>query len=287
LPFARNMKIFKEIAEIKSFLSEIKGRGMTVGLVATMGALHKGHMSLIESSKSLNDVTITSIYVNPTQFNNPLDLQKYPRTMDQDLKMLEGVGCDVVFSPTDREMYEETPLLKFDFGHLDKVMEGAFRPGHFSGVALVVAKLFGIIEPHRAYFGQKDWQQVTIIKRMVAELKFNLEVLTVPIVRDSNGLAMSSRNLRLSSNQSAEATVLYQSMQMARKRLKSGEPVESVKKAVAALFDSRAEMKLEYFELTDSKNLTSVERVNNSTELIICIAGYAGDVRLIDNMFLD
>ena len=281
------MKIFKEIAEIKSFLSEIKGRGMTVGLVATMGALHKGHMSLIESSKSLNDVTITSIYVNPTQFNNPLDLQKYPRTMDQDLKMLEGVGCDVVFSPTDREMYEETPLLKFDFGHLDKVMEGAFRPGHFSGVALVVAKLFGITEPHRAYFGQKDWQQVTIIKRMVAELKFNLEVLTVPIVRDSNGLAMSSRNLRLSSNQSAEATVLYQSMQMARKRLKSGEPVESVKKAVAALFDSRAEMKLEYFELTDSKNLTSVERVNNSTELIICIAGYAGDVRLIDNMFLD
>ncbi len=260
---------------------------MTIGLVATMGALHRGHMALIEASKAENYVTITSIYVNPTQFNNPLDLQKYPRTVDQDLRMLELAGCDAAFCPTDGEMYEDPPLLKFDFGHLDKVMEGAFRPGHFSGVALVVAKLFGIVQPNRAYFGQKDWQQVTIIKRMVAELKFNLEVLTVPIVRDQNGLAMSSRNLRLSSHQAIQATVLYQSMVMARGRLKSGEQIDIVKTAVKVLFDQHPEMKLQYFELTDSKNLTPVQKVNNDKGLIICIAAHAGDVRLIDNMFLD
>ena len=260
---------------------------MTVGLVATMGALHRGHMSLIEASKAVNAVTITSIYVNPTQFNNPIDLQKYPRTIDEDLRMLERAECDAVFCPSDAEMYEEQPLLKFDFGHLDKVMEGSFRPGHFSGVALVVAKLFGIVQPDRAYFGQKDWQQVTIIKRMVKELKFNLEVRTVPIVRDANGLAMSSRNLRLSKIQATEATVLYRSLNMASKRLKSGESIESVKQAVQELFDTCAEMKLEYFEVTDSQNLTPVQTVNNTADLVICIAGYAGDVRLIDNMFLD
>jgi pantoate--beta-alanine ligase len=281
------MKIFKEIAEVKSYLSQIKSEGMTVGLVATMGALHKGHMSLIEASRAANDATITTIYVNPTQFNNPLDLQKYPRTLDEDLRMLEQAQCDAVFCPSDAEMYEEQPLLKFDFGHLDKIMEGAFRPGHFSGVALVVAKLFGIIEPDRAYFGQKDWQQVTIIRRMVAELKFNLEVRTVPIVRDANGLAMSSRNLRLSKNQTTEAAVLFQAMNMAGSRLKNGESIDGVRQEVQKLFDQSPEMKLEYFEVTDSKNLTPVQGVITTAGLIICIAGYAGDVRLIDNMFLD
>ncbi len=281
------MKIFKEIAELKSFLGQIKSDGRTIGLVPTMGALHKGHISLIEASKKENSVTVTTIYVNPTQFNNPSDLQKYPRTLERDLEMLEKAGCDVVFCPGDAEMYEEKPTLKFDFGNLDKVMEGKFRPGHFSGVALVVGKLFNIAEADRAYFGQKDWQQVSIISRMVAELKFNLVVCSVPIVRDSDGLAMSSRNLRLSPKERLQASVLYQSLLMAKKGLNDGLPLETVKKAVKSLVEEQQDVKLEYFELADRKNLMPVNTVDSGTQAIICIAAYAGEVRLIDNMFLD
>src|SRR5690349_17596092 len=168
------MQVFNEVAPLKAFLEAKKREGKTVGLVPTMGALHAGHLSIIEASKVANDITVCSIYVNPTQFNNPSDLQKYPRTFDKDTESLKKVECDVLFYPVNEEMYAGSSLLKFDFGHLDKVMEGRFRPGHFSGVALVVSKLFHIVEPHNAYFGQKDWQQFTIIRQLVEELKFNL-----------------------------------------------------------------------------------------------------------------
>jgi pantoate--beta-alanine ligase len=281
------MKIFNEIGPFRTYLKEITTNGRTVGLVPTMGALHKGHISLIEASKKDNDVTICTIYVNPTQFNNPSDLRKYPRTLEHDVKMLEGASCDVLLVPNDAEMYADTPLVKFDFGHLDKVMEGEFRPGHFSGVALVVSKLFHICGPDRAYFGQKDWQQLTIIKRLVNELKFNIEIVCVPIARESDGVAMSSRNQRLTPEYRKQAPVLYQALKLAASRLRLQQPVQAVKKAVKDAIESQSDIRLEYFEVTDPLNLTPVISVEKDTEAILFVAAFAGDVRLIDNMFLD
>jgi pantoate--beta-alanine ligase len=281
------MKIFNEIGPFRTYLKEITTNGRTVGLVPTMGALHKGHISLVEASTKANDVTICTIYVNPTQFNNPSDLQKYPRTLEHDVAMLEGASCDILLVPNDAEMYGDTPLVKFDFGHLDKVMEGEFRPGHFSGVALVVSKLFNICGPDRAYFGQKDWQQLTIIKRLVNELKFNIEIVCIPIARESDGVAMSSRNQRLTPEFRKQAPVLYQALKLAGSRLRLQEPVQAVKKAVKDAIESQSDIRLEYFEVTDPLNLTPIISVGKDTEAILFVAAFAGDVRLIDNMFLD
>jgi pantoate--beta-alanine ligase len=281
------MKIFKEIALLRAFLDEIRSAGKSVGLVPTMGALHEGHMALITASKKPNSMTVASIYVNPMQFNNASDLDKYPRTLDSDLEMLQKSGCDVVFCPIDKEMYEEKSILTFDFGPLDKVMEGKFRPGHFSGVALVVSKLFNIVEPDVAYFGQKDWQQMAVIRRLVAELKFNLTISSVPIVREPDGLAMSSRNRRLTPEQRIQATSLFEALNRARKDLLTGVPLESVKKSVKNHVERQPDMKLEYFELADRMNLSALNTVNNESQAIMCIAAFAGEVRLIDNMFLD
>lgn len=281
------MKIFKEIALLRTFLGEIRSAGKSIGLVPTMGALHEGHMALIQASRMANSITVASIYVNPTQFNNASDLDKYPRTLDSDLAMLQNNGCDVVFCPIDAEMYEEKSIVRFDFDPIDKVMEGKFRPGHFSGVALVVSKLFNIVAPDIAYFGQKDWQQMAVIRRLVTELKFNLTISSVPIVRESDGLAMSSRNRRLTPEQRNQATSLYQALSLARKDLLLGIPLESVKKSVKDHVERQPDMKLEYFELADRMNLTPVNTVNNESQAIMCIAAFAGEVRLIDNMFLD
>jgi len=281
------MEIFKQIAPLRAHLDRLRKSGVSIGLVPTMGALHQGHISLVEASKSQNAITVATIYINPTQFNNPNDHQKYPKTPEKDILMLQNAGCDVVFSPDDLEMYSEKPGVIFDFGNLDKVMEGKFRPGHFSGVALVVSKLFNIVQPDRAYFGQKDWQQFAVISLLVRELKFNFEVHSVPILREPDGLAMSSRNLRLNASQRSSATVLYQCLEMARKAIKSGTPLETVKKAVSEKVNQKPEMKLEYFELADSKKLTILNDVDNSVSPILCIAAYAGETRLIDNMFLD
>lgn len=281
------MKIFNEIGPFRTYLKEITTNGRTVGLVPTMGALHEGHISLIEASKKANDITICTIYVNPTQFNNPSDLAKYPRTLEHDVAMLEKVSCDVLLCPKDSEMYADKPVVKFDFGHFDKVMEGEFRPGHFSGVALVVSKLFHICEPHRAYFGQKDWQQLTIIKRLVNELKFNIDIVCVAIAREADGLAMSSRNQRLTPEFRKQAPVLNQSLRLAKGLLRQEQSVETVKKAVKEAIETQTDIKLEYFEVTDPLNLTPMNRVDKNAEAIIFVAAFAGDVRLIDNMFLD
>jgi pantoate--beta-alanine ligase len=281
------MEIFKQIAPLRTYLDRVRRSDKSIGLVPTMGALHQGHISLIQTSKSQNTTTVATIYVNPTQFNNPNDLQKYPKSPEKDLEMLRNAGCDVVFSPDDQEMYADIPLLKFDFGNLDKVMEGEFRPGHFSGVALIVSKFFNIIQPDRAYFGQKDWQQFAVIRMLVSELKFNFELHSVPILREPDGLAMSSRNLRLSQTQRSSATVFYHALIMAKNALTSGAGLETVKKAVTELVNSKPEMKLEYFELADSKNLSILNNVDKADLPILCIAGYAGEIRLIDNMFLD
>jgi len=286
LPKWPKMEIFKQIAPFKAFLKGAKLAGKTVGLVPTMGALHKGHISLVEASKTQNSVTVATIFVNPTQFNNPEDLKKYPKTLDKDVALLEKVGCDAVFCPETEEMYDQPSRLKFDFGHLDKVMEGQFRPGHFSGVALVVSKLFNIVEPHHAYFGQKDWQQFAVIKTLVEELKFGLELHFVPTMREADGLAMSSRNLRLDEHQRAHATIFYKALSYAREALRSGQAVAEVKQRVRSMVDQEPGMRLEYFEATDSKNLTVLDNVKDAGHVILCIAGHAGEIRLIDNLFL-
>ncbi|HEY3402999.1 MAG TPA: pantoate--beta-alanine ligase [Ohtaekwangia sp.] len=281
------MEIFKQIAPLKAHLLTLKRMGKSIGLVPTMGALHPGHLTLIEASKKQNQVTVCSIFVNPTQFNNSSDLQKYPRTLDKDTLLLEKVECDVVFCPDSHEMYPESSLLKFDFGHLDKVMEGKFRPGHFSGVGLVVSKFFNIIEPDNAYFGQKDWQQFAVIRQLVQELNFKLTLHSVPIAREPDGLAMSSRNLRLSGDQRTNAISFYQALLLAKKNLNNGMSIKDVKQLVSAKIEEYPGITLEYFEVADSKNLNLLERVKDSDQPIMCIAGFAGDVRLIDNMFLD
>ena len=280
------MEIFRKIAPLRAFLEGFRGPGKTIGLVPTMGALHDGHLALVTASKSQNLITLCTIYINPTQFNNPVDLQKYPQNFDKDVEMLEKVGCDVVFCPSDEEMYEEKSQLRFDFGDLGKVMEGKFRPGHFSGVALVVSKLFNIVEPDNAYFGQKDWQQFAIIQQVVQELKFDIKLHCIPTLRERDGLAMSSRNLRLNDGQRQQATIFYQALLDAKENLKKGQAIHSVKEWVNKKIESADDVTLEYFEVAESKNLNVLEFVNGAEKPILCIAGYVGEVRLIDNVFL-
>ena len=281
------MEIFKQIAPLKAYLKGLKRQGKSVGLVPTMGALHQGHLSLVKASKTHNQITVSSIFVNPTQFNNPADLLKYPRTIEKDTQLLKEVRCDVLFSPEIEELYPEKSIVKLDFGHLDKVMEGKFRPGHFSGVGLVVSKLFNIIEPDHAYFGQKDWQQFAVISRLVDELKFNVKLHSVPTLREDDGLALSSRNLRLNPEQRINAGIFYQALLQAKKELKAGKNIQDVKTLVAELVEKTPDVKHEYFEVAESANLNLLDNVNGAKRPIMCIAGYVGEVRLIDNMFLD
>jgi pantoate--beta-alanine ligase len=280
------MQIFKEISPLKAFLKDVRKAGKTIGLVPTMGALHKGHLSLIDASKRANDITVSTVFVNPTQFNNPTDLLKYPRTLDKDTEMLKEVRCDVLFAPETHELYPKTSTLKLDFGTLDKVMEGEFRPGHFSGVGLVVSKLFNIVEPDNAYFGQKDWQQFAVISKLVEELNFPLTLHSVPTLRESDGLALSSRNLRLSESQRKVASVFFHALELAQKHLRSGSDIHAVRKQVKELVEKEEGVKLEYFEIADSKNLNVLENVDKANRPILCIAGFVGEVRLIDNLFL-
>jgi pantoate--beta-alanine ligase len=281
------MEIFKQIAPLKAYLKGLKRQGKSVGLVPTMGALHEGHLSLVKASQSHNQITVSTIFVNPTQFNNPADLLKYPRTLERDTELLKEVRCDVLFSPENEELYPEKSVVKLDFGHLDKVMEGEFRPGHFSGVGLVVSKLFHIIEPDHAYFGQKDWQQFAVISRLVDELKFNIRIHSVPTLREKDGLAFSSRNLRLNPEQRVSAGVFYQALVQAKKEIKAGKRIADVKNFVREFVEKTPDVRHEYFEVAESSNLNLLDNVNGAKRPIMCIAGYVGEVRLIDNMFLD
>lgn len=281
------MKIFKEISPLREHLHDLRLSGKTIGLVPTMGALHKGHLSLISASKRQNDVTVCSVFVNPTQFNNPADLIKYPRTLEKDTELLKQVQCDVMFCPDDGEMYRNQSQIKLAFKPLDEVMEGAFRPGHFSGVALVVSKLFNIVLPDHAYFGQKDWQQFTIIKRLVIDLDFPVKVVSVATLREDDGLALSSRNLRLDAEARSHATVFFKALSLAKTALRKKTSIREVKEQVKAVVEKEHGVRLDYFEVADSENLNLLENVEGTTRPIMCIAGYVGDVRLIDNMFVN
>lgn len=279
------IQIFIEAAPLRAHLNHLRDNHFTIGLVPTMGALHSGHISLIKASKIQNDLTVCSIYVNPAQFNNPIDLEKYPRTFDSDIEILKDAGCDMVFAPGNNEMYGKPSQIKFDFGSLDKILEGEFRPGHFSGVALVVAKLFNIIQPAKAYFGQKDFQQFKVISKLVEELKFDLELICAPVVREPDGLAMSSRNMRLNPDQRQKAVILSKVLRESKAQLLSGEKLTLVKNIAMERFMAQ-NIRLEYFEAVDKDSLTPLETVSDPGQVVLLIAAYIGEVRLIDNLFL-
>lgn len=282
------MYIFKEIEALRAFLQPRRVYPASIGFVPTMGALHQGHLSLIRQSKRENSITVCSIYVNPTQFNNATDLEKYPRTLEADVSLLEAEDCDVLFAPDNAEMYRTPSTLRFDFEHLDKILEGKFRPGHFSGVALVVSKLFNIVQPTCAYFGQKDYQQFLIISRLVEELQFDIKLDCFPTVREESGLALSSRNKRLTDTGKQKALILIDALKEARRLLLRGESWQSVKDQVIHRLQASGSVRLEYLELANRANLMPIENVTpeNLSNAILLIAAYVEEVRLIDNLFV-
>ncbi len=279
------MEIIKEPSELIKYIKRRKPEFKSIGFVPTMGALHQGHISLIECSKKENDFTICSIFVNPIQFNNAQDFILYPKNQEEDFKMLENAGCDLVFMPSAEAMYTEEPRIKIDFGSLELVMEGKFRPGHFNGVAIVVAKLFHIVQPDVSYFGQKDLQQYLIIKQMVKDLSFPIELRSCPVIREKDGLAMSSRNQRLTPKGRPVAAKLNESLLLAAKLLENS-TVETTKAKIRDFYKNIKEIKLEYFEITDSETLMPIKDVKEHKGIAICVAAYLDGVRLIDNILI-
>lgn len=277
------MKVFKTIKTIQKELSGINKK-LQLGLVPTMGALHAGHLSIIERALKENDLVVVTIFVNPTQFDKEEDLLNYPNKTKRDLALLKEVNCDYVFMPSIDEMYNTNVKSEtFDFEGLDKVMEGAFREGHFNGVGTIVKKLFEIIRPNAAYFGEKDFQQLQIIKKMVAIKKFDIKIIPCEIYREDNGLAMSSRNARLSPEHLQEAPLIYKTLQNSRVLFQNND-VETVKKMVKNEFDKSVDMELEYFEIADIETLIPVKYKSTGKKYRAFIGVYADNVRLIDNI---
>ena len=256
--------------------------GIRIGFVPTMGALHQGHLSLVMRSKRENEVTVVSIFVNPTQFNDTRDLEKYPRTLDADINLLSQVGCDIVFAPTVDEMYPEKDTRIFHFGTLETVMEGRHRPGHFNGVAQIVSKLFDAVQPHIAYFGEKDFQQLAIIREMVKQLNYTITIAGCPIVRESSGLALSSRNMLLSAEEHKKAPIIYQILSESCIFVAQKQPHE-VRNWVLNKFQNTG-LDVEYFEIVDGYSLQPVSSWNESDYIVGCIAVFCGKIRLIDNI---
>ncbi len=278
------MRFVENIADLKQIISELNKTGKSIGFVPTMGALHAGHISLIKQAVSENDFCVVSIFVNPTQFNNKKDLEKYPRNIDKDCLLLNAAGCDLVFCPSAEEMYSKEEIestFKFDFAGLDKVMEGKFRQGHFNGVVQVVSKLFSLVMPDKAYFGEKDFQQLAIIHHLVKSANMKISIIDCPIVREADGLAMSSRNERLNAEERKNATgisaILMESRTFATKLLP-----EQITEWVIKKINEAPGLQLEYFEIVDVKSLQKVTDWSNPS--IGCIAVFCGDIRLIDNI---
>lgn len=277
------MIICKTIAELQEMVRKQKAKGKCIGFVPTMGALHEGHLSLVGQSRKVCDFTVVSIFVNPTQFNNPSDFTNYPIRMDEDKAMLESAGTDVLFLPSVQEMYPQKDTREFDFDGLDLVMEGKFRPGHFNGVAQIVSKLFDAALPDKSFFGQKDFQQLAIIRHMTTSLNYPVEIMACPIIREPDGLAMSSRNLRLSPGQRKKAVLLSQALLDAHKLAVEGSSPAEIKEYVRSLFASDPEYHFEYFEIVDTHSLRELASLDESSDRTACIAVYVGEIRLIDN----
>jgi pantoate--beta-alanine ligase len=277
-------KLFKKIKEIRGFLKDLRRNGgnLSVGFVPTMGYLHRGHMELVKLSKLQNEVTVVSIYVNPIQFGVGEDYERYPRDLKRDLAMCEDVGVDVVFAPEDQEMYPQLPSVKIDIPGLTDRLEGAYRPGHFNGVAIVVLKLLHIVQPDRAYFGEKDYQQLKVVERLVKDLSLPVEVVPVPTVREEDGLACSSRNVYLSPEERQSALAIYRSFLLAQKLFQSGNTdANLLKEAIKDFLSKHPHVrKIDYVEITDEE-LNPVEKVKEGNRILVAL--YVGNTRLIDN----
>ena len=279
------MKLFEKIVDLQNELFEVRKEGKKIGLVPTMGALHQGHASLVKRSVKENDVTVVSVFLNPTQFNDKADLEHYPRNLDADCKLLEECHADYVFAPSVKEMYPTPDYRQFNFPPVTTVMEGAKRPGHFNGVCQVVSRLFYIVRPDRAYFGEKDWQQIAVVKRLVKYINMNVEIVECPIVREADGLAMSSRNSLLTPEERAIAPNIYkvlkESVEYSKKRT-----VEETHNKVVNDINAIDGLEVEYFEIVDGNTLLDVKDWNDSPYIVGCITVYCGHtpIRLIDHI---
>ena len=276
------MDVINSVKELKALLESARNDGKSIGLVPTMGALHEGHASLVRRSVSENDVTVVSIFLNPTQFNDPKDLERYPRTLENDCKVLEECGAQIAFAPSVKEMYPEPDTRHFSYPPTDEVMEGARRPGHFNGVCQIVSKLFYIVDPVRAYFGEKDYQQIAVIRRMVDDLGFRVEIVPCPVVRDKNGLALSSRNSLLSPDEKEIAPNIYRILQESKQQ---GLSVEETRLWVIEQLNAIAGLEVEYYSIVDGDSLADVTSWDESESIVGCITVYCGKtpIRLIDH----
>lgn len=279
------MYIFKTVAALQDHLSKLKQEGLKLGFVPTMGALHTGHLSLIEASKKVADITVCSIFINPTQFNDIEDLEKYPVTTESDIDLLNSSNTDVLFLPSANEIYPENidTSVNVDFGTLDKLMEGKFRPGHFAGVAQVVKRLLDIVQPNMLFMGQKDYQQFCICRSMIKQLHLPVDIVMCSIVREKDGLAMSSRNMRLSGEQRNVASGIYKVLSELSANFDKMKLEELKSNAINAL-NNIADFRLDYLEIADGNTLLPATKLSES--IVVCVAVYLGNVRLIDNMIL-
>jgi pantoate--beta-alanine ligase len=281
------MQILTTAAGLQAYTEQARRTGKRVGLVPTMGALHAGHLQLVQAAQADCDEVIASLFVNPTQFNNAEDFRLYPRLPEADAALLAPAGCTALFVPSVDEMYPQPTVLRFDFGALERVMEGAHRPGHFNGVATVVSKLFHLARPHRAYFGQKDWQQVAVIRQLVADLSFDLEIVACPTIREADGLAMSSRNLRLDAEARAAAPLLHQVLTAAAGLVRQGVLPAQVRAGAEQALAREPLLTPEYFEVADAQTLQPLEQYVAGRAVVLCLAAHLGGVRLIDNVVVE
>lgn len=279
------MKVFQKNAELQNELFSVRKEGKMVGLVPTMGALHAGHASLVERSVKENDITVVSVFLNPTQFDNPADLKRYPRSLDADCRLLESIGADYVFAPTVGDMYPEPDNRHFEFPTVTTVMEGAHRPGHFNGVCQVVSRLFYIVRPDKAYFGEKDWQQIAVVKALVKYLGLGVEIVDCPIIREKDGLAMSSRNNLLSQDERALAPKIYEALNSSLEYAKKHTVEETMEKVVSDL-NSNEGLRVEYFSIVDGETLQEIKSWDDCQHVVGCITVYCGKtpIRLIDHI---
>ncbi len=280
------MILFKHSKGLQAHLSRLKKSNASIGFVPTMGALHQGHLSLINESIKTADVTVCSIFVNPLQFNNKEDFQKYPVTIESDILLLEESGCDVLFMPGENEIYSDDASRKkhYDIGYLESILEGKYRPGHFQGVCMVMDKLLSIVNANYLFLGQKDYQQCLVIERLIEVLRINIEVIICPILRESNGLAMSSRNMRLNKDEKETAALLFKTLKNIKENIHA-EKFLSLKNAAIADLESNG-FKVDYLELADGKDLSIPSGAVSFKNVILLIAAYINNVRLIDNIMI-
>jgi len=280
------MRTIRALSELKESIIHWKQNAISIGFVPTMGALHEGHFALIKRSENENDITIVSIFVNPLQFNNPKDLEHYPRVVSEDLEMLSERSVDAVFIPDEKDFYPTKPIISIDFGALSERLEGQHRPGHFEGVGVVVSKLLNLVQPTRAYFGLKDLQQFLLIRQMSKDLNFPGEIVGVETVRESSGLALSSRNRRLSEKGKEAAAIINKGLNLIASGIQSHKPIQGLLSNCREFYERESNFELEYLEAVDTTSLLPIEDYAQLDELAVCVAGYVEGVRLIDNLYL-